>query len=66
MVDSFIFILKHTGETDTGKFCGFYLKRRKEKLCQNQDLNGKICLQQIWEKSHVYQIFLENGFCRIR
>lgn len=35
MVDSFIFILKHTGETDTGKSCGFYLKRRKEKLCQN-------------------------------
>ena len=24
MVDSFIFILKHTGETATGKFCGFY------------------------------------------
>lgn len=27
--------LKHTGETATGKSCGFYLKRRKEKLCQN-------------------------------
>lgn len=35
MVDSFIFILKHTGETAIGKSCGFYLKRRKEKLCQN-------------------------------
>lgn len=35
MVDSFIFILKHTGETATGKSYGLYLKQRKEKLCQN-------------------------------
>jgi hypothetical protein len=35
MVDSFIFILKHTEETATGKSCGLYLKRREEKLCQN-------------------------------
>ena len=35
MVGSFIFILKHTGETATGKSCGLYLKRREEKLCQN-------------------------------
>ena len=35
MVDSFIFILKHTGEAASGKSCGLYLKRREEKLCQN-------------------------------